>query len=58
MRGEGAKAEEVSVPGATPLERMLRLIALGDFTSLYLGLLYRVDPTPVVRVEALKKFMR
>lgn len=57
-RGEGAKAEKVSVPGATTLERMLRLIALGDFASVYLGILYRIDPTPVVRVEALKKFMK
>ena len=57
-RQEGAKAEKVSVPGATPLERMLRLVALGDFTSIYLGLLYRIDPTPVVRVEALKRFMK
>ena len=37
---------------------MLRLISLGDFTSVYLGLLYRIDPTPVARVEALKKFMK
>ena len=57
-RGEGAVAEEVSVPGPTMMERMLRLIALGDFTSVYLGILYKIDPTPVVRVEALKKFMR
>ena len=58
IRGEGARAEKVSVPGVTRLERMLRLIALGDFTSVYLGLLYRIDPTPVARVEALKKFMK
>ncbi len=56
--GEGAQAEKVSVPGPTVLERMLRMIALGDFVSVYLGVLYRIDPTPVVRVEALKKFMK
>jgi len=57
VRGEGARAEKVSVPGATALERMLRLIALGDFTSIYLAFLYKEDPTPVARVEALKKFL-
>jgi len=48
----------VQVTGATVQERLLKLIALGDFASVYLGMLYRVDPTPVVRVEALKRFMK
>ena len=56
--GEGAKAEMVSVSGPTVLERMLRMIALGDMASVYLAFLYKMDPTPVVRVEALKKFMK
>lgn len=58
VKGEGSAAVEVSVPGKNLLERMLRLVALGDFTSVYLGILYGIDPTPVVRVEALKKFMK
>ncbi len=58
VRAEGARVRTVSAPGATRLERMLKLIALGDFTSVYLGILYRVDPTPVKRVEALKRFMK
>ena len=57
VRGQGARVEGVCVPGATVLERMLRLIALGDFVSVYLSILYRTDPTPVERVEALKRFM-
>jgi len=43
--------------GVPPLTRKLCLVALGDFVSIYLGILYRVDPTPVKRVEALKRFM-
>ncbi len=54
---QGAKAEMVSVSGPTVLERMLRLVALGDLASVYLAFLYRSDPTPVERVEALKQFM-
>ena len=55
---QGAKAERVAVPGGTLTERMLRLIALGDLASVYLAFLYKMDPTPVTRVEALKKFMK
>ena len=55
---QGAKAERVSVSGPTLLERMLRLVALGDLASVTLAFLYKMDPTPVARVEALKKFMR
>ena len=58
IQAQGARVETVSVPGGTRLERMLKMIALGDFLSVYLGLLYGVDPTPVARVEALKKFMK
>ncbi len=58
IRKEGARVIEASVPGRTVLSRMLGLVALGDFVSVYLGLLYGIDPTPVVRVEALKKFMK
>ncbi|MBI3322488.1 MAG: bifunctional phosphoglucose/phosphomannose isomerase [Candidatus Omnitrophica bacterium] len=55
---QGAKAVQARVPGATVQERMLKMIALGDFASVYLAFLYKVDPTPVERVEALKRFMK
>ncbi len=58
IQGEGAQALTVSVPGRSILERILKLTALGDFTSVYLGILNREDPTPVVRVEALKKYLK
>ncbi|MBI3323243.1 MAG: bifunctional phosphoglucose/phosphomannose isomerase [Candidatus Omnitrophica bacterium] len=58
VRAAGARALTVGVRGATVQERMLKMIALGDFASVYLAFLYRVDPTPVERVEALKRFMK
>lgn len=57
VRSQGAAALTVSAPGRTRTERLLKLVALGDFLSVYLGVLYRMDPTPVERVEALKRWM-
>ncbi|MBI3318621.1 MAG: bifunctional phosphoglucose/phosphomannose isomerase [Candidatus Omnitrophica bacterium] len=58
IEAEGAKTLFIELKGSSRVSRLLKLIALGDFVSAYLGLLYRTDPTPVVRVEALKKYMR
>lgn len=58
VQGEGAKTQFVEVAGRSRLSRMLKLVSLGDFTSIYLALLYGQDPTPVVRVEALKKYLK
>ncbi len=58
VQAQGARAVMARAPGSTARERMLKLIALGDFASVYLAFLYRVDPTPVERVEALKKYLR
>lgn len=40
--------------GESRLSRALSLMALGDFTSVYLALLYGVDPTPVEKIAYLK----
>ena len=40
--------------GQHPLERMASLCAVGDFASVYLGLLNGIDPTPIAPIEALK----
>ena len=40
--------------GEHPLERMASLCAVGDFASVYLGLLVGVDPTPITPIEKLK----
>jgi glucose/mannose-6-phosphate isomerase len=47
--------EEVQAEGNTPLERMFSLIALGDWTSLYLAVLEGIDPSPVPVISTLKK---
>ncbi len=46
---------QVWARGENMLEKMLDLIYLGDFTSVYLALLLGEDPTPVERIERLKK---
>jgi glucose/mannose-6-phosphate isomerase len=40
--------------GGGRLSRMISLLMLGDFTSIYLALLYGVDPTPVENIDYLK----
>ena len=57
IQREGGQVVRVQTSGASRFERMLKVIALGDFASVYLGILYRVDPTPVKRVEALKRYL-
>lgn len=55
IRAAGARVLTVTVPGPTPMARLLSMIALGDTLSVYLALLHRVDPTPVDCVAALKR---
>lgn len=45
---------EVEAEGDTLLERMLLLILLGDFVSVYLAWVREIDPTPVEAIEWLK----
>jgi len=46
---------EVEVKGSSLLARMFSTIYLGDYTSYYLAMRERVDPTPVQVIEWLKK---
>jgi len=46
---------EVKVKGTSLLARMFSTIYLGDYTSYYLAIRERVDPTPVEVIEWLKK---
>ena len=48
------KVEEVRAEGPTLLARMLTTLQLGDWTSFYLAILRRVDPTPVAVIGKLK----
>lgn len=51
----GMEAKEVWTAGLSPLARLLGLVMIGDFTSVYLALLRGVDPTPTVAIERLKR---
>jgi len=51
----GVETIEVWSTGRGHLSRLFSLIYVGDFVSFYLAMLNRVDPTPVERIERLKK---
>ena len=51
----GVKTLEVWSRGKGLLARLFSLIYIGDFVSYYLAVLNRVDPTPVARIEELKR---
>ncbi|MGI8737164.1 MAG: bifunctional phosphoglucose/phosphomannose isomerase [Candidatus Eremiobacter antarcticus] len=49
-----AAISEVWSEGESPLARMLSLVYVGDFASLYLAIAYGEDPTPVGVIDWLK----
>jgi glucose/mannose-6-phosphate isomerase len=51
----GIRSEEVWGLGRTPLARLLTLIAKGDFTATYLGLLHGADPSEIDAIVSLKR---
>ncbi len=55
VAGSGLHHEEVQAVGDSALARACSLILMGDFVSVYLGLLRGVDPTPVEVIDRLKK---
>ena len=44
----------VEIAGDNPLEQLLYAILLGDFASIYLGLINNVDPTDISMIEKFK----
>jgi len=54
-RKNGINVTEMLIKGETPLVRLFTAIYIGDWTSYYLALRYRTDPTPVEEVELFKK---
>ena len=50
----GPRVELVSARGASPLERVLSLVLLGDLVSVYFAVLDGMDPTPVETIQRLK----
>ena len=46
---------QVNSAGRSLLARLLSLVTIGDWTSFYLAILYEQNPTPVERIEELKR---
>ena len=46
---------QVHSVGKSLLARLLSLVAIGDWASFYLAILYEQNPTPVARIEELKR---
>lgn len=55
IREEDVELIEIWSRGEGLLSRIFSLIYIGDFVSLYLAILYGIDPTPVDRVTYLKE---
>ena len=51
----GVPVSQLVAAGEHPLERMASLCAVGDFASVFLGLLRGVDPTPIEPIAVLKQ---
>ena len=54
MQSRAAGVVRVAARGGLPLARVLSSAYVGDFASLYLALLYGVDPGPVTVLEEFK----
>lgn len=55
LSGKRPHPNNISALGSTQLEQLLWTVIMGDFTTIYLGLLNGVNPTPVDLVEKMKK---
>lgn len=54
VEGRVSGVTELWSEGESEVARLFSLIYPGDFVSLYLALIYRVDPTPVKMIDLLK----
>ncbi|MFH1509726.1 MAG: bifunctional phosphoglucose/phosphomannose isomerase [Candidatus Nealsonbacteria bacterium] len=55
---EGIKTEIINMQGKNKLEKIFSTIILGFWTSYWLAIYYKVDPTPVKTIENLKKRLK
>ena len=55
LQEEGVATHVVLARGSSPLARALSLVQLGDWTSYYLAVLAGVDPTPIAKIDRLKR---
>ena len=54
LKRAGVAYEFVDSEGKSALSQMMSLVMMGDFSSYYLAILYRVDPSPVDVISYLK----
>jgi glucose/mannose-6-phosphate isomerase len=55
LKDAGVKCLQVELDGSDPLGQILSLVLLGDYTSGYLAMLNKINPTPVKAIEYLKE---
>lgn len=55
LAGKAGVLHEIWSEGKSPLDRVLSMIFLGDYVSLYMAYLNGADPTPVETIDYLKK---
>jgi hypothetical protein len=55
LSGKRPHPNDIQALGDSKPEQLLWTVILGDFTTIYLGLLNGVNPTPVDLVEKMKK---
>ncbi len=59
MRDKGIEVDIIDIPTDGPiLYRMFYMLALGDWASYHLALIYGIDPTPVDMVEDFKALLK
>jgi glucose/mannose-6-phosphate isomerase len=51
----GVAVSVLSAQGSSAVERLASLVGLLDYASVYLGLAYGLDPTPIVPIDELKR---
>lgn len=58
MDQAGLMTYELEVQGRSRLAKIISTVVLGDFISVYLGVLHGVDPTPVRNINFLKEVLK
>jgi glucose/mannose-6-phosphate isomerase len=54
----GLAVSVLSAQGESAIERLASLVGLLDYASVYLGLAYGLDPTPILPIDELKRALR
>jgi glucose/mannose-6-phosphate isomerase len=51
----GVSYQIIDGEGQSPLSQVMSLVLFGDYTSYYLAMLYKIDPSPVKAIDFLKQ---